>query len=126
MTQVVLIAMISLTAQMQGFPVDVALAVAQQESNLNPKAIGALGERGIYQIRPQFHKEYTVKQLEDPLINIEVGINYLSKMKHECYHRDNINYLVCWNGGPQLGRRVKHPELFPYVVQVKKRLANNN
>lgn len=121
-SQIILVTTIQVAAMGHGISPKVALAVAQQESQLNPKAIGALGERGVFQLRPEFHKEYTIKQLEDPNINIQAGLDYMVQMQHQCVHKKDLDYLTCWNMGLTAAKSLKHPSLFPYVVAVKKKI----
>lgn len=40
-----------------GFDPNMAIAIAQYESSLNPKAVGAIGEVGLFQLRPEFYAE---------------------------------------------------------------------
>jgi len=98
----------------------VALAVVEHESHFNPDAIGKLNEQGLFQLRPEFFKQYTLKQLRDPYTNISVGLQYLAKMKKECIHKKDITYLICFNAGKSGARKIKHPELFSYVKAIKR------
>lgn len=116
--------LISFYASIGGVDGNVARAVASVESNLDPKAIGLLGEVGLYQIRPEYEKRYSKKQLFDVTTNIRVGIAMLKRAKDTCIHRKNLDYLVCFNGGNEMAKRIKHPSVFPYVLQVKKRIAS--
>jgi hypothetical protein len=78
----------------------------------------------VFQLNPKSFPQYSVKQLKDPKLNIQLGIKYLAKMKKECKYKDGLNWLTCWNYGPKNAKKVKHPELFPYVKKIK--LAMNN
>lgn len=92
--------------------------VARVESGMNPSARGSHGEVGLFQIKPST-AHLSVKQLLNPETNIKAGIRYLSEMKNSCVHKQDINYLVCYNYGVENAKRVKHPSLWPYVVKVK-------
>lgn len=70
---------IRLEAVRQGVPVDLALAVAQQESGFNnliqskPNADGSV-DRGVMQLNSKYHK---LKNWQDPMENISYGIRHL-------------------------------------------------
>ncbi len=120
MSQVVIASLIQFWAPVYGVPSNVALAVAQHESGLKMNAVGKLGEVGVFQLRPEFHREYTMNQLKDPMINITVGLETLKKSMDTCVHKVNLGYLVCFNYGNKNAKKVHHPELFPYVQAVKR------
>lgn len=103
----------------------IATSVAAVESQFNPNVIGITGDVGVFQLNPKSFPQYTIKQLKDPKLNIELGIKYLAKVKKECKHKNNNDWLVCWNYGPKNAEKVKHPSLFPYVKKVNKQLAMN-
>ena len=46
-----------------------ALRIAQCESNLNPRAVGGAGERGIFQVHPVHFRRFNAARLFDPLYN---------------------------------------------------------
>jgi soluble lytic murein transglycosylase-like protein len=118
MTTAAIVTWIGVYSSMFGIDPKTALAVAQHESQLNPNAVGNLGEIGLFQLRPEFNRKYTVRQLKNPVLNIKLGVEYLAKMKKQCIHKRDLNYLVCYNMGMTKARTVKHPELFPYVKSV--------
>jgi len=97
----------------------IAISVAEIESNFKANAIGITGDIGIFQLNPKSFPKYTIKQLKDPMINIELGVKYLAKMKKECKYKANNEWLICFNYGPRNAKKVKHPSLFPYVKKVK-------
>lgn len=91
-----------------------ALAIAEVESGFNPRAKGSKGELGIYQLRPEFHgKPKTTSQ------NITVAMEYLAKIKKDCYPKYGSAYFVCYNFGPN--RRLKvAPSATDYYQKVFK------
>lgn len=95
----------------------IAIAVAERESNLNNEAIGALGEVGLFQIRPEF-VSISNKDLKNIDINIKTGILLLKEAKEKCIHKKNNEWLVCFNMGVTKGNTIKHPELNRYVIEV--------
>jgi soluble lytic murein transglycosylase-like protein len=119
MSNEVIIALIISYAKMFGVDPNVAVSVAKVESKLNVNAVGSLGEIGLFQIRPEFQPKYTKKQLFKPETNIAVGVSQLAKYQDTCVHRDDINYLVCYNFGPSNAKKVKYPHMFPYVKKVR-------
>jgi hypothetical protein len=84
-------------AQKQNVDPDLALAVAQQESNFNPKATSPAGAQGIFQLMPQTAKQMGVQDPYDIDQNIKGGIKYLK------WCLDNTNTteeaLVAYNAG---------------------------
>lgn len=126
MSQALIVSLINFWAPIYGIPSNVAVAVAQAESSFNPNAVGSIGEIGLFQIRSEYVKEYTKKQLFDPEINILVGLKKLKEAKNACVHKKDIEWLTCYNYGINAAKRVHHPEMFPYVRNVKKIMIANN
>jgi len=46
-----------------------ALRIARCESNLNPRAVGRAGERGIFQLHPVHFRRFNAARLFDPAYN---------------------------------------------------------
>lgn len=113
-----LIALIGFYSALYGIDPVVALSVANVESGMRVDARGSHGEVGIFQLMPSTYPQYSVKQLLNPELNINLGVKYLAWNKANCKHKDNINFLVCWNYGIKNAEHVKHPSLFPYVRKV--------
>lgn len=106
----------------------VAVAVAIQESSLNPNVVGGAGEIGLYQIMPNIVKKkgFTLKQMRDPMLNIYVGLEMLEAAKKGCIHKSNTDWLVCYNYGAHNAKKVKHPSKFPYVKLVNKHIKEKS
>lgn len=69
-------------ARSMGIPPELAVAVAYQESRLNPTVgAGSAGEIGIMQIKPDTAKEvgFSLEDIKNPQKNIEAGLRYLKK-----------------------------------------------
>ena len=69
-------------AKALGIPPEFAVAIAYQESRLNPKVgPGSVGEIGLMQVRPETGKElgFSAQDLRDPNKNIDAGLAYLKK-----------------------------------------------
>lgn len=83
------------------------LAVIQTESNFTPKAVSSRGAIGLMQVMPKTG-EYFAKDrglsyqgrssLYDPLINVRVGIHYLSFLAEQFDSLENA--LAAYNYGP--------------------------
>lgn len=119
-SKALIIKLITIASLKFGVDPNVAVAVAIEESRLKPNAVGELNEVGLFQLLPGSFPKYTEAQLADPQMNIKLGVKYLAKAKQHCYHKDGINWLVCYNYGFENAKKVKHPSLFPYVKRVAK------
>lgn len=95
-------------------------ALGRQESNMNPRAVGALGELGIFQLRPEFLPDYSKNELLNPEINVKVAIKLLKEAKKNCIHKKNFEWLVCFNMGVTRGNKIKYPTKNKYVINVTK------
>lgn len=106
-----------------GFDPILLLAVIQNESRFNPIVVGAHGEIGLMQIKPDT-AEWVAKKarirwtgedmLRDPVANIRIGAAYLSMLRAKFgYEKDlylaaynmgtrNLNRLLSSNGYPQI------------------------
>lgn len=114
-----IIQLIQSYALQYGIDPQLAVSVAQVESNFNPTTIGLTGDVGVFQLNPTSFPEYTVNALKDPLLNVNLGVRYLARVKAKCLHQEGITWLVCYNYGMSNAKRVKHPTLFPYVKKVQ-------
>ena len=80
----------------QGVPPELALAVARRESGLNPYAVGAAGEVGLYQLMPGTALELGVNPAI-PAENIRGGISYL-RQQHDRFGSWDLA-LAAYNAG---------------------------
>lgn len=124
MSKALIMKLIIYYSSFYGIDSSVALAVAEHESGFNPNTIGAVGEIGIYQVRPEF-SELTKKELKDPVNNIKEGLRLLKIAKDTCTHKKKNDWLVCFNVGKTGALKIKHPDLFPYVKSVNALIASN-
>lgn len=122
MTNSIITNLIVAYSHLFGLDPNVALSVAEVESNFNPKVVGSLGEVGIFQIRPEFYKMFSRKQLMSTETNVMLGVKLLASYKNSCYHKEDITYLICYNYGPANAKKVRYPHLFPYVKKVKEKM----
>lgn len=88
-------------AQEMGIPPDLAVAIAYQESRLNPQSKDSgKGAIGIMQVRPIAARDVGVnpEDLRDPNVNIDAGLRYLKKALTET--GDPRLAVVYYNAGP--------------------------
>jgi soluble lytic murein transglycosylase-like protein len=70
--------MITTAASKYGVDPKLALALATEESALNPSAVSSVGAVGIYQLMPATSDYFGVTDPTDPAQNIDAGVHYLS------------------------------------------------
>lgn len=100
---------------------NLALAIAKQESSLNPSAIGSVGEVGLFQVRPKYSK-FTAKELLNVQINITEGLRMLKFAKKYCKHQVDFTWIICYNRGVTGGSKVRKPEEDEYYIKVMRRM----
>ena len=64
-------------ANSYGVDPNLALAVAQTESSMNPNAVSSAGAVGLFPIMPS---SFPGVNINDPLTNIDTGVGYLSSV----------------------------------------------
>jgi hypothetical protein len=69
------------------------LAIAHTESNLNPKAVGSVGELGLFQMRPKY---FNIKHTDTVETQTIKAIYLLKELKKAC----GTKFLQCYNMGP--------------------------
>ena len=74
-----------------GIDPKLALSIAKVESRLDPCKIGGMGEYGLFQLRPEFHKV----KLCEVNSNIETAMKYLVYLKKRCYNRYGEAWFIC-------------------------------
>ena len=88
-----------------GVAADLALAVAQAESNFKPNVVSHKGARGVMQIMPRTAwEEYgiTPDQLCQPRINVRLGLHFLKRLLRRYRGRLDLA-LSFYNGGSAVG-----------------------
>ncbi len=92
---------IATKAKEMGIPAKLAVAIAYQESRLNPDAPrGSSGEFGIMQVMPETGRGmgYKIEDLRDPEKNIEAGLKYL-KQNLDAFGGDSKLATIGYNAG---------------------------
>jgi soluble lytic murein transglycosylase-like protein len=84
-------------AQRQGVDPSLALEVAREESSLNPNAVGAAGEIGLFQLMPETAAALGVDPY-DVAQNIQGGISYLRQLLAQ--FGDPAKAVAAYNCGP--------------------------
>ena len=85
-----------------GVPIELMVAMMEQESGFNPQAIGRAGERGLMQIHPKWWKDFlgltNIRDLHDINYGIECGARVLQQLLGET--KGNLKAtLKKYNGG---------------------------
>jgi len=108
-------------ARQQGVPEELALAVAEQESSLNPTAVGpeikdmpGVRAIGTFQLLPSTAKGLGVDP-NDPGQNIEGGVKYLRQLLDT--HQGDLDSVLQSYGG------YKRADPAQYIVDVNKRIV---
>ncbi len=105
---------IRITAEREGLDPDLAVAIATVESGMNPRAVGALNEQGLFQLRPEFHR--LTGTLEN---NVQTGIKYLIQIKNSSGL--GSAWFVSYNYGPN--RKIKDPARTRYFKKVMNEIS---
>ena len=90
-----------------GFDPITVFTIVDQESHMNMKALGGVGERGLIQIRPstaqamakKMKVKFVADRLFEPEYNLHIGLAYLKTLKKRYRHYD-MAYLDAYNLGP--------------------------
>lgn len=110
-------------AEAQGVDPMLALAVAEQESRFNPRAVSGAGAQGLMQLMPVTAEEMGVDDPFDPEQNARGGVRYLKQLLDR--FKSVKLALAAYNAGParvaRLGRVPNIKETKDYVRQVLER-----
>lgn len=101
-------------SSMYGVDPRLAQAIIKVESNWQVNAVGLANERGLFQLHPKYFKG----EIQDPFVNIKMGIKYLAITKKQCKHHVDFTYVVCYNQGITGGSGVVNPKQDKYYKRV--------
>lgn len=109
-------------ANMHGIDPTLLAALVKIESSFNPKARGANGARGLTQLKPKTAAGLGVRNIHDPLDNLQGGARYLAR----CIRTfgDEELGLVAYNRGPFAVKKMQKKykstkQNNPFVKRVK-------
>jgi soluble lytic murein transglycosylase-like protein len=76
-------------------------AVVETESRFAPRAVSPCGAVGLMQLLPSTGHDYGAKDLQDPVVNINVGSRYLRRLLDRFKGRSDLA-LAAYNTGPEV------------------------
>ncbi|HZP81741.1 MAG TPA: lytic transglycosylase domain-containing protein [Chthonomonadaceae bacterium] len=97
-------ALITRYSAQNGLPPEVVRAVIQVESGGNPRAVSAVGARGLMQLMPETAQSYGVRDAFDPEQNIAAGTRHLAGLLRE-FSGDLSRALAAYNAGSAAVRK---------------------
>jgi len=89
---------IAAAAMRYGVEACLVKAVIMAESSYNPRAVSRRGARGLMQLMPRTAESLGVKDIFDPVSNIDAGVRYLKKLLNY-FDDDAVLALAAYNAG---------------------------
>ncbi len=109
-------------ARKHGIPVDFLRAVIRAESNYDASAVSPKGAVGLMQLMPETAAEYGVKDVYDPVQNLEGGCLYLKDLIR-LYKSNRDKVLAAYNAGQEAVRKYNgippYRETINYIARIK-------
>ena len=104
-------------------------AIVKAESDFNPLAISEDGAMGLMQLMPEKARELRVRNVFDPLENVEAGARYFSELLRK-YDGDITMALGAYNAGEEAVRSYQgvppFQETQEYIQRVERLYLNTN
>lgn len=119
------IALITLYANLMNVNPNVAIAVANVESDMNVSAVSKTGDIGLFQINSHT-TTLSKKLLLVPTLNVIIGLERLKEAQSRCRWKKNYMWTICFNRGIIGGNRVTYPLNDKYYKKVLKVLNETN
>lgn len=95
-----LVAQLDALAAKEGIDPNLLRAMAEVESQFNPKAVSPLGSTGLLQVMPATARKYGAQDLQDPAQVMAAGARYL-KFLLTRYNGDWTKAVAAYNGGEE-------------------------
>ncbi len=108
---------VTASALEHGVDPDLAMAIMEVESSGNPKAVGALGERGLFQLRPEFYPQAATA---DVPYHVDTAVRSLSRMRTLCGPAFGDAFFLCHNTGVAGARKLQNVRATRYYKKVTK------
>lgn len=106
-----------------GVDMDLVNAVIRVESNFRPEAVSPKGCLGLMQLHPDTARRFGVRDVFDPVQNIEGGVRYLEYLL-DYFQGDLELALAGYNAGENAVTRYggvpPYPETIDYVEKVRR------
>jgi len=102
---------------------NLVLAVAKTESHFNPNAKSRAGAIGVMQLMKATAKLMRVKDIYNPIENIEGGIKYLKYLKNR-YGGNETRMLAAYNAGPGVVEKYNGVPPYNETKRFIKRVTN--
>jgi len=116
------IPLINRMASLYGVDVELVQAIIKVESNYNPNAVSPKNCKGLMQLHPDTARRFGVRNVFDPVQNIEGGVRYLSYLI-DTFGLELDRILAAYNAGEHAVKRYDgippYPETVGYVEKVK-------
>jgi soluble lytic murein transglycosylase-like protein len=101
--------LITFYSMVNGIDTSLAFQMARVESNMNPNAISLTQDGGLYQLNRNSYRFHNEKWRFQPVTNMAIALNYLSKLKEKCTHKSYNSYIICYNMGIRGASKIKFP-----------------
>ena len=118
--------LIQTAAEKYAVDADLLFSVIAAESNFNPNAVSRRGARGLMQLLPSTASRLGVRDIFDPVQNIDAGTRYLRELL-TLYQGDLVLTVAAYNAGPgalqKYGRVPPYRETQSYIRAIRKTYA---
>ena len=99
---------------------DLVIAIMEVESECNEERVGKLGERGLFQLRPEFHSHAAGPRDR----HVTIAIRYLDYVRARCAPAYGDAWFICFNQGPFKKPSTAEPTKTTYYKKVMEKYAS--